>query len=153
MAPLPGDSGIRKRNFSKICGYSTFQYEFHYTGDFHDDIVTSVTIHLNVLSSTLDTYRQYRPTIFKRVPPDSTFEIYSLLMVFFDLADLQRSIFVRFEDKSEDFLAAFENTDLVQHLLKELKSSDFSLEAFYADFTHGLVEEKYDHFDFHLVLS
>ena len=153
MAPLPGDSGIRKRNFSKLCGYPCYQYEFHYTGKLHEDIVTSVTIHLNVMSCTIDTYRQYRPTIFKRVPPDCTFEIYSLLMVFFDLADLQRSIFVRFEDKPEDFLATFEDTDLVRHLLNELKSSDFSLEAFYADYTHGLVDDKYDHFDFHLVLS
>ena len=153
MAPLTGDSGIRKRNFSQLCGYPTYQYEFHYSGQLHDDVVTSVTIHLNVMSNTIDTYRQYRPTIFKRVPPDSTFEIYSLLMVYFDLSDLQRSIFVRFEDKSEDFLASFEGSDLIQHLLKELKTYDFTLESFYADYTHNLVDDKYDHFDFHLVLA
>ena len=153
MAPLPGDSGIRKLNFDQLCGYPCYQYEYHYSGNLHDDIVTSVTIHLDVLSTTIDTYRQYRPTIFKRVPPDCTFEVYSLLMVYFDLSDLQRSIFVRFDDKSEDFLSSFEGTDLVQHLLKELKSSDFSLQSFYADFTHSLIEDRFDHFDFHLVLS
>ena len=153
MAPLSGDSGIRKRNFSQLRGYSTYQYEYHYSGSLHEDIVTSVTIHLNVMSNTIDTFRQYRPTIFKKVPPDSTFEIYSLLMVYFDLSDLQRSIFVRFEDRSEDFLTAFEETDLIQHLLKELSASDFCLEAFYADFTHSLIDGKFDHFDFHLVLA
>ena len=153
MAPLTGDSGIRKRNFSQLCGYRTYQYEYHYSGPLHDDIVTSVTIHLNVMSNTIDTYRQYRPTIFKKIPPDSTFELYSLLMMYFDLSDLQRSIFIRFEDRDENFLAAFEGTDLVQHLLDQLKTSDFTLEAFYADFTHSLIEDKYDHFDFHLVLA
>ena len=153
MAPLSGDSGIRKRNFSMLRGYSTYEYEYHYTGKLHDDIVTSVTIYLDVMSNTIDTYRQYKPTIFKRVPPDSTFEIYSLLMVYFDLSDLQRSIFVRFEDQSEDFLSSFEETDLIQHLLKELKSSDFTLEGFYADYTHNLIDGKFDHFDFHLVLA
>ena len=105
------------------------------------------------MSNTIDTYREYKPTIFKKVPPDSTFEIYSLLMVYFDLSDLQRSIFIRFEDQTEDFLNSFEETDLIQHLLKELKSSDFSLEGFYADYTHNLIDGQFDHFDFHLILA
>ena len=154
MAPLNGDNnGIRSRNFSKIRGYKMFCYEFHYSGPLHDDIVTSVTIHLNVMSNTLDSYRQYRPTIFKRVPPDTSFEVFSLMMVFFDLSDLQRSVYVDFVDRPEEFLTAFESTDLVVHLLSELKDSDFTLEAFYADYTHALVDDQFDHFDFHLVLA
>ena len=153
MAPLAGDSGIRKRNFSQLCGYSLYQYEYHYNGPLHDDIVTSVTVHLNVMSNTIDSFRRYRPTLFRRVPPDATFEIYSLLMIYFNLSDLQRSVFVRFEDRDEDFVSSFEQTDLVSCLLKELKSSDFALESFYADFTHSLIDDQYDHFDFHLVLA
>ena len=154
MAPLQGDGqGIRTRNFSRIRGYLMYEYEHYYRGSYHADVVTSVSVHLNVLSSTLDSYQQYKPSIFKSIPVDCTFELYSLMKVFYSLEDLQRSIYVDFSDESEDFLELFESSDLVQHLLKILKTSNLQLEGFYCDFTHSAIDGRYDHFDLHLIFG
>ena len=130
-----------------------YEYEFHYHGKLHDDIVTSVTVHLNVLSTTLDSYREFKPSIFKKVPVDCTFELYSLVKVFYSHEDLQRSIYVDLTEEPEEFVELFESSELVQHLMQVLHASNLHLDAFYCDFTHAAIDDQYDLFDFHLVLS
>ena len=155
MAPLIGDlsSGVRSRNFSQLTGFKMFSYEYSYTGPYFKDIVTNCSIYLRVESDTLDSYKRFKPSIFIDGPTDGTFELFSLVSTFFTLEDLQRSVFVNFDDRDEDFRSVFEDSDLVCHLLKVLQDSDFNLVGFYADYTHEYVNNRVDMFDFHLVLG
>ena len=117
-----------------------YEYEYLYTGKLHDDIITSVTVHLNVLSSTLDSYQAYKPSIFKTVPVDCTFEMYSLMKVFYKLEDLQRSVFVDLSDEPDEFVELINSSELVQHLLGIIQASNLQVEAFYCDFTHNAID-------------
>ena len=122
MAPLDGDpsGGIRSRNFSQLHGYRVYEYEFYYHGSYCDDIITSCTVHLDVADSTIASYQQFQATIFKNVPVDATFELYSLISVFHTPDELQRSIFLRLEDMSEDYRTAFLQCEIVEQILQVL---------------------------------
>ena len=153
MAPLKGDRGIRSRNFSKLRGHRVYEYEYLYVGKLHHDIVTNVTVYFDVLSSTVESYKAYEASLFKKVQPDCTFEVYSLLKVYYSHEDLQRSIHVILTEDNQDFKILFESTDLIQNLRKVLQDSDLAVDSFYCDYTHESIDGHYDHFDLHLVVA
>ena len=155
MAPLHGDQGIgiRSRNFSKLQGHRVYTYEYFYSGPFCSDIMTSCTIFLDVADSTVDSYRQFQPKIFKNIPPDATFELYSLFSVFHSPEELQRSVYLRLDEISDDYRSVFLSSEIVQQILSVLSPFNLEVISFYFDFTFKQVDDELDLFDFYLCLG
>ena len=155
MAPLRSDSssGVRARNFSKLHGYKMYQYEYFYQGGYCPDVVTSVTLYLDVANDTVASYEKYEAKIFREAPVDGTFELYSLLSVYHSPEELQRSIFIRLEDVSEDYRDAFKCSDLIKSILDVLNESNFEVVSFYCDYTFKCVDDEVDLFDLHVCLG
>ena len=154
MAPLSGSSSsIRSRNFSRITGFRMYQYEFSYEGSLYQKLVSRCSVYLRVAEDTLDSYSKYEPSIFNGGPVDGTFELFSIFFMRFTLDELKNSVFLMFEDETEDFRSIIEDSDLVRHLLDVLRTSDFNIISCYADYSQAFVDNSVDMFDFHLTLG
>ena len=155
MAPLSGEGGdgIRSRNFSQLQGHHVYCYEYFYSGPFTTDIMTSCTVYLDVADSTVASYQQFQAKIFKNIQPDASFELYSLLSVFHSPEELQRSIYLRLEDVSEDYREAFLDTEIIQQILEVLAPYNLEVISFYSDFTFNFVDDELDLFDFYVCLG
>ena len=155
MAPLLGDSssGVRTRNFSKLQGHRVYSYEYFYCGRYCTDVMTACTVYLDVADSTVESYQQFQPKIFKNIPPDATFELYSLVSVFHTPEELQRSVYLNLDEISDDYRDVLLSTEILQQIVSVLCPFNLEVTSVYFDYTFKHVDDELDLFDFYVSLG